>query len=109
MTSDVQSSHSTVYLKDFARPFWLPPSGHGNNLPDTAWIPILDLSCADAANDLLSEFARNRVPAYTAPDRATRPDTHRIWVGASSYGSAVNLLIQIVPGLITRRGQSVIR
>ncbi|GAB3917885.1 hypothetical protein GCM10011575_42130 [Microlunatus endophyticus] len=109
MSNSTQSSCLRVHVQGLGRPIWLPPTGHGNHVPDTAWIAILDLSCAEAADDLLAEFAQRRVPAYTAPVRPTRPDTHRVWVGAGSYGTAVNLLVQILPGLISRRGQSVIR
>lgn len=109
MTGGAQSSYSVVHLKGFARPFWLPPSGHGNGIPDIAWIPFLEVSCAGAADDLLSAFSRHRVPAYAAPVRASHPDSYRIWVGSSSYGTAVDLLVRIVPELISRRGSGVIR
>lgn len=109
MIGGVQSSYSVVHVGTLGRAFWLPPSGHGNEIPDTAWIPFLEVSCADAAEDLLLKLARYRVPAYAAPVRPSRPDSYRIWVGSSSYGTAVNLLMRLVPELISRRGGSAIR
>lgn len=109
MIGSAKSSYSVGHAAALSRAFWLPPSGHGNDIPDTAWIPFLEVSCAEAAEDLLWEFAGYRVPAYAAPVRSSHPDAYRIWVGSSSYGTAVNLFVRIVPELISRRGRSVIR
>lgn len=109
MSSSVQSRYANVHPNGLSRAFWLPPTGHGNGVVAQAWIPILDLDGVAAADDLLTEFARRRVAAYAAAVRGSHHGIFRIWVGSNSYGTAVDLLVQIMPGFLTRHGSAVIR
>lgn len=91
------------------RPFWLPPTGHGNGLDDDAWVILLDVASATAGDELLDAMAAAGVPAHAAPMRAPLSGTVRIWVGASGYGRAEAVLMRVLPTLVRRYGESVIR
>jgi hypothetical protein len=93
-----------------ARPgrlWWLPPGGYGNGLDDAAWAPVLEIS-EQIVPDVLSALANAGVPGYAAPayplgyrlrDRSRRPETYRLWVGASAHGRAEEVLVAVMPRL----------
>jgi hypothetical protein len=93
-----------------ARPgrlWWLPPGGYGNGLDDSAWAPVLEIS-EQIVPDVLRALADAGVPGYAAPahppgyrlrDRSRRPETWRLWVGASAHGRAEDVLVAVMPGL----------
>lgn len=97
------------------RVWWLPPHGHGNGLDDDSWAPVLEVD-ERIVEPLLSAFQSARVPAYAAPSgsvallvaarhggtgRESRGgwSQHRVWVGASAYGRAEQVLIAVMPEL----------
>jgi hypothetical protein len=89
------------------RPWWLPPGGCGNGLDDEAWAPILEVS-QRIVPALLALLYEAGVPAYAAParsaaarlrDRSGRPESYRLWVGTSAYGSAETALVVVMPYL----------
>ena len=93
-----------------ARPgrlWWLPAAGYGNGLDDAAWAPILEVS-EQIVPDVLRALANAGVPGYAAPahppgyrlrDRSRRPETYRLWVGASAHGRAEEVLVAVMPRL----------
>jgi len=93
-----------------ARPgrlWWLPPGGYGNGLDDTAWAPVLEIS-EQIVPEVLRALADAGVPGYAAParslgyrlrDRSRRPETYRLWVGASAHGRAEEVLVTVMPRL----------
>jgi hypothetical protein len=103
--------------QQFGRLWWLPANGRGNGLDDSAWAPLLELS-GDLVPAVLAALRGARVPAYAAPAhaapaaaasrrprRATRPASaaaYRLWVGASGYSRAQDVLMTVLPAL-TRR------
>jgi hypothetical protein len=99
------------------RMWWLPPGGYGNGLDDTAWAPVLELS-EHVVPDVLRALTDAGVPGYAAPahprgyrlqDRSRRPETWRLWVGASGHGRAEEVLVAVMPRLAreaARRAES---
>jgi|SRR5579875_928217 hypothetical protein len=99
------------------RLWWLPAGGYGNGLDDTAWAPVLEIS-EQVVADVLGELRNASVPGYAAPahspgellrDRPRRPAAYRLWVGASAYGRAEEVLVAVMPRLAreaARRGGS---
>jgi hypothetical protein len=86
---------------------WLPPGGYGNGLDDATWAPVLEIS-EQVVADVLGALASAGVPGYAAQvrppggrlrDRSPRPDTWRLWVGASAYGTAEAVLLAVMPRL----------
>jgi len=89
------------------RLWWLPAGGYGNGLDDAAWAPLLEISEQIVA-DVLSALANAGVPGYAAlahppgyrlRDRSRRPETYRLWVGASAHGRAEEVLLAVMPRL----------
>jgi hypothetical protein len=89
------------------RLWWLPPGGDGNGLDDEAWAPVLEVS-QRVVPALLALLREAGVPAYAAPvrsaaarlrDRTGRPESYRLWVGASAYGKAESALVIVMPYL----------
>jgi len=87
--------------------WWLPPGGYGNGLDDEAWAPVLEIS-QRIVPELLALLGEAGVPAYAAParsaaarlrDRTGRPESYRLWVGASAHGAAENALVVVMPYL----------
>lgn len=79
--------------------WWLPRTGDGNGLSDTAWAPIADVD-ARVVPALLAELRAAGVPAFAAPatrrpqvrQAAAEPGRHRVWVGTSRYCAAEETL-----------------
>jgi hypothetical protein len=89
------------------RLWWLPAGGYGNGLDDAAWAPVLEIS-VHVVPDVLGALADAGVPGYAAPaqsrgyrlrDRSGRPETWRLWVGASAHGRAEAVLVAVMPRL----------
>ncbi len=89
------------------RLWWLPPGGYGNGLDDEAWAPVLEVS-QRIVPELLARLREAGVPAYAAParsaaarlrDHSGQPESYRLWVGASAYGSAEAALVAVMPHL----------
>src|SRR5580658_8150546 len=89
------------------RLWWLPPDSYGNGLDDEAWAPVLEVS-QRIVSALLALLREAGVPAYAAParsgaarlrDRTGRPESYRLWVGASAYGEAETALVVVMPYL----------
>ena len=95
------------------RLWWLPVGGDGNGLDDAAWAPVLEIS-RDVVPDVLAALADAGVPGYAAPahppgyrlrDRSRRPETYRLWVGASGHGRAEDVLVAVMPRLAREAAQ----
>ena len=89
------------------RLWWLPAGGFGNGLDDAAWAPVLGVS-EQIVPDVLRVLANAGVPGYAAPahsagwrlrGRSRRPETYRVWVGASAHGRAEEVLVAVMPRL----------
>jgi hypothetical protein len=89
------------------RLWWLPSGGYGNGLDDEAWAPVLEVS-QQIVSALLARLCEAGIPAYAAParsaaarlrDRTGRPESYRLWVGASAYGAAEAALVVVMPYL----------
>jgi hypothetical protein len=105
MTAPV--SRPVAHAGQRGRLWWLPADGHGNGLDDDAWAPILEIS-RQIAPALLEVLRQVGVPAYAAParppgarlrERAGKPESYRLWVGASAYGEAEKALLTAMPYL----------
>lgn len=85
------------------RLWWLPPTGTGNGLDDSSWVPIADIR-ADAAGLILAELRAGGIPAHAAPlaqhrrRGPARTPRQRLWVGASCYGRAEQMLLRLLSG-----------
>jgi hypothetical protein len=97
------------------RLWWLPPDGYGNGLDDEAWAPVLEVS-QRIVSALLALLREAGVPAYAAParsgaarlrDRTGRPESYRLWVGASAYGEAETALVVVMPYLAREAARQV--
>lgn len=89
------------------RLWWLPAGGEGNGLDDQAWAPVLEVS-RKVVPALLDALAAAGVPAYAAPAHPPgarprvprgRPEGYQLWVGASAYGEAEEVLVAVMPRL----------
>jgi hypothetical protein len=89
------------------RLWWLPSGGEGNGLDDQAWAPVLEVS-RKIVPALLDALAAAGVPAYAAPAPPPgtrprvprqRPEGYQLWVGASAYGDAEEVLMAVMPRL----------
>ena len=101
MTAPV--SRPAALLGRFGRLWWLPAGGYGNGLDDQAWAPALQVS-GQIVPQLLSALGEAAVPAYAARagephDRGRQPETYQLWVGASAYGRAEDVLLAVMPRL----------
>lgn len=92
---------------DFARLWWLPSGGYGNELGDDSWVPVLQIS-EQVVPRVLSALREAGVPGYAAParpasgrlaNRSQQPDSWQLWVGASGYGRAETVLLAVMPSL----------
>jgi hypothetical protein len=96
---------------------WLPTGGYGNGLDDDMWAPVLEIS-EQVVTPLLSALAQASVPAYAAPahsgcarlkEHSQHPEDYQLWVGASAYGQAEMVLLNVMPrlaGTAARHGDS---
>jgi hypothetical protein len=101
MTAPV--SRPAARLGRFGRLWWLPARGYGNGLDDQAWAPALQVS-EQVVPQLLSALREAAVPAYAARvgeprERGGQPETYQLWVGASAYGRAEDVLLAVMPRL----------
>lgn len=101
MTAPV--SRPAARLGRFGRLSWLPARGYGNGLDDQAWAPALQVS-EQVVPQLLSALREAAVPAYAARvgeprERGGQPETYQLWMGASAYGRAEDVLLAVMPRL----------
>jgi hypothetical protein len=105
------SALQSIDLGSFARLWWLPAGGQGNDLDDAAWAPVLEL-CQRDVPAVLAALRAARVPAYAAPCGSARPSpshraadrrSWRLWVGTSTYGTAEAVLLAVMPALARPR------
>jgi hypothetical protein len=73
---------------------------YGKGLDDVAWAPILEIG-EHVMPDALRALANAGAPGYAAPahppgyrlrDRSQRPETYRLWAGASAHGRTEDVL-----------------
>jgi hypothetical protein len=105
------SALQSIGLGSRARLWWLQAGGHGNDLDDNAWAPVLEL-CQRDVPAVLTALRAARVPAYAAPCESARSllshrdadrRSWRLWVGTSTYGTAEAVLLAVMPALTQHR------
>jgi hypothetical protein len=97
-------------IERFGRLWWLPAGGLGNGLDDTAWTPLA-AGEQRVMQALLTELRQAGVPAYAAPVtrrpsrrvHAEREGRYQLWVGASRYTCAEEVLRVRLPVLLAER------
>ena len=86
---------------------WPPADGYGNGLDDAAWAPVLEIS-EQIVPDVLRALANAGASCTRLPRtrrvtgcviRRRRPETYRLWVGASAHGRAEDVLVAVMPRL----------
>jgi hypothetical protein len=82
--------------------YWLPPGGRDNGVWADIWVAIADLETADGT-EVLTHLARADVGGYVAVPggrraRARGPLPVRLWVDATQYGRAEDVLIRFMRG-----------
>lgn len=115
------AEHRVVEVGGFDRLWWLPAGGVGNGLDDASWVVAVDVSGEEVAHQVLDRLAAAGVPGYAAPLphlESVRPHSGRsagrrapvrIWVGATRFGRARDVLLVLLPRLIGEYGHEVIR
>ena len=91
--------------------WWLPCTGEGNGLSDTAWAPIAEVA-ARVVPALLAELRAAGVAAFAAAATrrpkarrdAAEPGRHCVWVGTSRYCAAEETLRIKLPALLRQAG-----
>ncbi len=109
--------HEIMDLDHRGRAFWLPPSGWGNGLDDSAWAAVVDVRSEEVARVILAELRRAGVPGYAAsvrPCRSASSDPRsrgrciRIWLGCTAFGRGEGVVLRVLPQLAARFGGPVL-
>lgn len=117
----VASEHRITEAGVRHRLWWLPANGFGNGLDDASWAAVLDVDGPSTARLVLSRMFEAGVPAYAAPlprlesvghpsgrRRGHHEPPVRVWVGATRYATAGDVLLEVIPRLILEHGAGVI-
>jgi hypothetical protein len=92
----------------------LSAGGYGKGLDDVAWAPIPEIG-RHVVPDALCALANAGAPGYAAPahppghrlrDRSQRPETCRLWAGASAHGRAGDLPAAAMARLVREAARS---
>jgi hypothetical protein len=108
MSSSGEQPIDAVELIRTGRPYWLPPTGHGNGLDTLFWVPIADVP-HELSEALLRSLRERDVPAWV--DRVTThqvrlartrrratevPETDRIWVATARFDTAEDVIMWVL-------------